>query len=217
MQVMEATTHLGVIQTANPEDTPLPPELQSHLAHLPRYASPATKTLSLSHQSLVYHLTGVLDASIGFQALHLTLPTTALQPATRARHQSMGSTHRDWPTSIPTRAIRAAWLHYGDTIGDSVKAAYTRHTALLLHRMTDNQSTQVRKVATIRLEAAQRARNACPCWIVHQTGIPTSINTRLWNHLQLLLPSPHHAILTHHTCPEDGPVAVLTQKAAWTP
>ena len=35
------------------------------------------------------------------------------------------------------------------------------------------------------------------------------MNTHLWNHLQLLLPSPHHAILTNHTCPEEGPLAVL--------
>ena len=68
MQVVEASTHLGVIQTANPDDTTLPPKLQSHLAHLRRYASPDTKALSLSHQSLAYYLTGVLNASIGFQA-----------------------------------------------------------------------------------------------------------------------------------------------------
>ena len=81
MQVVTTTTHLGVIQAANPEDTTLPPKLQSHLAHLPRYASPTTKALSLSQQSLAYYLTGVLNAFIGFQALHLTQPTTALQPA----------------------------------------------------------------------------------------------------------------------------------------
>ena len=56
MQVVEATTQLGVIQTANPENTTLPRKVQSHLAHLPRYASPATKALSLSHQSLAYYL-----------------------------------------------------------------------------------------------------------------------------------------------------------------
>ena len=77
MHVVEATTHLGVIQTTNPDDTTLPPKLQSHLAHLPRYASPATKALSLSNQSLAYYLTGVLNASIGYQALHLTHPTDA--------------------------------------------------------------------------------------------------------------------------------------------
>ena len=64
MQV--ATTQLGVIQAANPEDATLPPKLQSHLAHLPRYASQTTKALSLSHQSLAYYLTGVSNASIGF-------------------------------------------------------------------------------------------------------------------------------------------------------
>ena len=84
MQVVTTTTHLGIIQAANPEDTTLPPDLQSHLAHLPRYASPTTKALSSSQQSLAYHLTGVLNASIGFQALHLIHPTIALQPATRA-------------------------------------------------------------------------------------------------------------------------------------
>ena len=206
--VVEATTNVGVIQTANPEDTTLPPKLQSHLAHLPRYASPATKALSLSQQSLAYYVTGVLNASTGFQALHLTQPTTALQPATRAATKAWAA-HEGWPTSIPTRAIRAAWLHCGDAIGDEMKAAYTRHTALLLHRMTDNHSPEVCEVATIHLQAAKRARNTCPRWILHQTGMPTNINTRLWNQLQLLLPSPHHAILTNHTCPEEGPLAVL--------
>ena len=207
MQVVETTTHLGVIQIANPEDTTLPPSLQSHLAHLPRYASPAKKSLSVSQKSLAYHLTGVLKDSIGFQGLHLTHPTTALQPATRAV-TSAWAAHRGWSTSIFTRAICAAWPNYGNTIGNEVKAAYTRHTALLLHRMTHNESLEVREVATIRLQAAQRARNTCPRWILHQTGMPTNINTRLWNHLQLLLPSLHSAILTNHTCPEERPLWV---------
>ena len=196
MQVVTTTTHLGVIQAVNPEDVTLPPKLQLHLAHLPRYASPATKALSLSHQSLAYYLTGVLNASIGFQALHLTHPTTALQSATHAVTKAWAA-HGGWPTSIPTRAIRAAWPHY------------TRHTALFLHRMTHNHSPEVREVATIRLQAAQRARKTCPRWILHQTGMPTDMNTRLWNHLQLLLPSPHHAILINHTCPDEGPLAFL--------
>ena len=208
MQLMTTTTHLGVIQATNPEDATLPPKLQLHLAHVPRYASPTTKALSLSHQSLAYYLTGVLNASIGFQALHLTHPTTALQPATRAVTKA-GAAHGGWPTSIPTRAIRAAWPHSRHSIGAKVKAAYTSHTALLLHRMTHNHSPEVREVATFRLQAAQRAHNTCPRWILHQTGMPTKMNTRLWNHLQLLLPSPHHPILTNHTCLEEGPLAVL--------
>ena len=39
MHVVETTTHLGVIQTATPEHTTLPRELQSNLADLPGYAS----------------------------------------------------------------------------------------------------------------------------------------------------------------------------------
>ena len=208
MKVVEANTHLGVIQIANPENTTLPPMLKSNLAHLPRYAPPATKALSLSHQSLAHYLIGVLNASIGSQALHLTHPTTALQPATRAVTNPWAA-RGGWPTSIPSRPIRAAWPHYGDAIGDEVKAAYTRHNALLLHRMTHNYSPEVREVATIRLQAAQQARNTCPRWILHQTGMPSSINTRLWKHLQLLLLSPHHAILNNHTSPEERPLAIL--------
>ena len=117
--------------------------------------------------------------------------------------------HGGWPTFIPARAVRAAWPHYGDSIGDKVKAAYTRQTALLLHRKTHNHSAEIREVTTIRLQTAQRARNTCPRWVLHQTGMPTDMNTRLWNHLQLLLPSPHHAILTNHTCREEWPLAVL--------
>ena len=99
-----------MIPTANPEDTILPLKWQSHPAHLPRDASLATKALSLSHQSLAYYLTGVLNASVGFQALHLTHPTTALQLATRAVTKASAA-HGGWPTSIPTRAIREAWPH----------------------------------------------------------------------------------------------------------
>ena len=174
MQVVTTTTHLGVIQATNPENATLPPKLQSDLAHLPRYASPTTKALSLSHQCLAYYLTRVLNASIGFQALHLTQPTTALQPATRAVTKAWAA-HGGWPTSIPTRAIRAAWPHYGDAIGDEVKAAYTRHTALLLDGMTHNHLPEVHEVANIRLQAAQRAGNTCPRWILHQTGMPTTM------------------------------------------
>ena len=186
MQVVTTTNRPGVIQAANPENTTLPPKLQSHLAHLPRYTSPTTKALSPSHQRLAYYLTGVLNASIGFQALHLTHPTTALQPATCAVTKARAA-QGGWPTSIPARAIRAAWPHYGDAIGDEVKAAYTRHTALLLHRMTHNHSPEVCEVATIRLQAAQGARNTCPRWILHQMGMSTNMDTRLWNHMQLLL------------------------------
>ena len=39
--------------------------------------------------------------------------------------------------------------------------------------------------------------------------MPTTTNNRISNHLQLLLTSPRHTILTNHTCQEEGPLAVL--------
>ena len=90
-----------------------------------------------------------------------------------------------------------------------MKAAYTRHTALLLHRMTHNHSQEVHEVAKIRLQTAQRALNTCPRWLLDQIGMPGKTNTRMWIHLQLLLSYPCHAILTDHACQEEEPLAVL--------
>ena len=53
-----------------------------------------------------------------------------------------------------------------------MKAACTRHTALLLHRMTHNHSPKIRELATMRLRTKQ-ARNACPRRILHRTVMPT--------------------------------------------
>ena len=81
--------------------------------------------------------------------------------------------------------------------------------ALLLHQMTHNHSSEVREVATIRFQAAQRACNMCRRCIPHQAGMPANTNGRILNHVQLLLPSQHHAILTNHICQEEGLLAVL--------
>ena len=66
MNVVEATKHLEVMQTTKCNNTTVPSKLQSHLVHLPGYASPGTKALSLFLQSLLYSFTGVLNASMGF-------------------------------------------------------------------------------------------------------------------------------------------------------
>ena len=92
MQVVTTTTHLGVVQAANPEDATLPPKLQSHLAHLPRYASPTTKALSLSHQSLAYYLTGVLNASHRLPSTPPNTPHHRPRAGHTRRDRGMGST-----------------------------------------------------------------------------------------------------------------------------
>ena len=99
MNVVASVTHLGEIQTADPGGSTLPPKMQSHVAHLPRYASPATKAITLSQQSLACYLGGLLRAPMGIQALHLRHPTTALQPATHALIKRLAA-HGGWPTSI---------------------------------------------------------------------------------------------------------------------
>ena len=44
---------------------------------------------------------------------------------------------------------------------------------------------------------------------LHKGGLPTKVGTRVWNHLQLLLPHARHVIQTNHRCREAGLLAVL--------
>ena len=83
------------------------------------------------------------------------------------------------------------------------------HTATHLHRLMHNQEPEVREVFTLTLREAQHRRNTCPQYILHQRGLPTTVGTRIWNHLQLLLPHHRHVIQTNHKCEETGPIAVL--------
>ena len=50
------------------------------------------------------------------------------------------------------------------------------------------------------------ARNTCPCWILAQHGVPTSVGTGIWAQLQLRLPHHTHNILTNHHCDQQGPL-----------
>ena len=72
-----------------------------------------------------------------------------------------------------------------------------------------NQEPEVREIFTLTLREAQYHRNTCPQYILHQRGLPTKVGTRIWNHLQLLLPHHNHVIQTNHWCRETGPLAVL--------
>ena len=67
----------------------------------------------------------------------------------------------------------------------------------------------MREVFTLTLQEAQYHRNTCSQYILHQRGLFTKVGTRIWNHLQLLLPHHQHVIKTNHPCRETGPVANL--------
>ena len=61
----------------------------------------------------------------------------------------------------------------------------------------------------LTLQEAQYHLNTCPQYIPSERGLPTKVGTRIWNHLQLLLPHHEHGIQTNHPCRETGPMAVL--------
>ena len=72
-----------------------------------------------------------------------------------------------------------------------------------------NQEPEAEEVFTLTLLEAQHHCNTCPQYRFHNRGLPTTVETRIWNHLQLLLPHHRHVIQTNHRCKEAGPIAIL--------
>ena len=131
-------------------------------------------------------MVAVLNAAIGYQALHLPHPQDALSHA-RQQVTKAWAQHGGWPTSFPKESMMAHWCYYRDNTGILVDTAHAKHAAHLLHRVTHNHQPEVREAAAIRIKKAQTARNACPRWILAQHGVPTSVGTSIWAQLQLLL------------------------------
>ena len=204
LKVLTASSYLGVQQAATAGGVTLPPNLLRQLTRTLVIA----RTTALSSQALAYFLEAVLDAAIGFKALHLTQPQHMLQADTTTVRQAW-TIHGHRPTSLPATVRAASPPYYGDNTDHLNHNAYTEHTAAHLHRLMHNHEPEVREVFTLTLREAQYHRNTCFQYILHQRGLPTKVGARIWNHLQLLLPHHNHVIQTNQRCRETGPLAVL--------
>ena len=189
MNPVNTATYLWVQQASTAGGVTLPPNLIRQLTRTLVIA----RITALSGQALAYFLQAVLNAAIGLQALHLTHPRHMLQAAaTTVRRAWIIHGHR--PTSLPATVRAASPPYYGDNTDHLVNNAYTGHTAAHLHRLMHNHEPAVREVFTLTLREAQYHRNTCPEYILHQRGPRTKVGTRVWNHLQLLLPHHQHVI-----------------------
>ena len=204
MNPVNKATYLGVQQAATANGVTLPPNLIRQLTRTLVIA----RILALSTQALAYFPQAVLNAAIGFQALHLTRPQHMLQAAATTVRRAW-TIHGHQPTSLPAAVRAASQPYYGDNTDHLVNNAYTSHTAAHLHRLMHKNGPEERTAFTPTLQEAQYHRNTSPQYILHQLGLPTKVGTRLWNHLQLLLPKHQHVIQTNHRCRETGPEAVL--------
>ena len=204
MNPVNTATYLGVQQAATAGGVTLPPNLIRQLTRTLVIA----RITALSTQALAYFLQAVLNAAIGFQALHLTHPQHMLQGATTTVRRAW-TIHGHRPTSLPATVRAASPPYYGDNTDHLVNNAYPAHTAAHLHRLMHNHEPEVREVFTLTLREAQYHRNTYPQYILHQPGLPTNVGTRIWNHLQLLLPHHQLVIQTDHRCRETRPLAVL--------
>ena len=204
MNPVNTATYLRVQQAATAGGFTLPP----NLIRLLRRTLVIARITTLSTQALAYFLQAVLNAAIGFQALHLTHPQHMLQVAATTVRQAW-TIHGHRPTSLPATVRAALPPYYGDNTDHLVNNAYTALTAAHLRRLMHNHELEVREVFTLTVREAQYHRNTCPEYILHQRGLPTKVGTRIWNHIQLLLPHHQHVIQTNHRCREIGPLAVL--------
>ena len=204
MNPVNTATYLGVQQAATANGVTLPPNLIRQLTRTLVIA----RMVAPSSQGLAYFLQAVLNAAIGCQALHLTHPQHMLQAAATTVRRAW-TIHGHRPTSLPAAERAASPPYYRDNTDHLVNNAYTAHTAADLHRLMHNHEPEVREVFTLTLREAQYHGNTCPQYILHQRGLPTKVGTRVWIHLQLLLPEHQHVIQTNQRCRETGPVAVL--------
>ena len=204
MNQVSTATYLGVQQAATANGVTLPPNLIRQQTQTLVIA----RIVALSTQALAHFLQAVLNAAIGFQALHVTQPQHMLQAATTTVLQAW-TIHGHQPTSLPAAVHAASPQYYRDNTDHLVNDAYTAHTTAHLHRLMHNHEREVREVFTLTLREAGYHRTTCPQYILHQQGLATKVGTRVWHHLQLLLPQHQPVIQTNHRCRETGPLAVL--------
>ena len=186
MTPTDNATYLGIQQAATPKGVTLAPNLERQV----KRTLVTARIAALSTKALAYFLQAVLNAAIRFQALHLTHPKHMLQMAV-TRVLCAWAMHDHRPTSLSAEA--PYYVGGGDHL---VHNAYTAHAATHLHRLMQNYEPEVREVFTIILREAKHQRNTCPQYILQQRGLPTTVGTRIWNHLQLLLPHHRHVVQT---------------------
>ena len=117
LHLEDTTVHLGVTQGTRLHHITLPSKLEGRPARLPQL----TRGDLLSTQGLAYFMEAVLNAAIGYQALHLPHPQDALHHAQQQVTKAWAQ-HGGWPPSFPKEAMMAHWRYYGDNTG-----ALTRH------------------------------------------------------------------------------------------
>ena len=104
LHLKDTTVHLGVTQATRHHHITLPSKLEGRLAWLPQLA----RGDFLSTQGPVYFMEAVLNAAIGYQALHLLHPQDAL-PHARQQVTKAWAQHAGGPTSFPKDAMMAHW------------------------------------------------------------------------------------------------------------
>ena len=189
MNPVSTATYPGVQQAATTNEVTLRPNLIRQLTQ----ALVIARIVALSTKALAYFLQAVLNAAIGFHALHLTHPQRMLQEAA-ATVQRGWTIHGHRPTSLPTAVRAASPPYYRDNTNHLVSSSYTAHTTTHLQGLMHNHEPKVREVFRLTLRDAQYHRITCPQHILHHRGLPTRLGTRIWNHLQLLRPRHQHVI-----------------------
>ena len=124
----------------------------------------------------------VLNAAIGYQALHLPHPKDALHDA-QQQVTKVWAQHGGAPGPFPKEIVMAHWRYYRGNTGALVDTACAKHAAHLLYRVTHSHQPEVREAATIcimaqRLPLVHTGTARYPYFRVHQhLGPATTTST----------------------------------------
>ena len=123
MNLVSTATCLGVQQAATASGV----TLQTNLIRQLTRTLVIARIVALSNQALAYFFQAVLNAAIGFQAVHLTHPQQMLQAAT-TRVRRAWTIHGHRPTSLPAAVRGASPPYYRDNTDHLVNNTYTAHS-----------------------------------------------------------------------------------------
>ena len=159
-------------------------------------------------QTTLYYLPAVLNAAIGYQAMHPPYWRGQLEEEER-EVRTLIRGYEGIPTEVRWCVLRSPTAYYGEGM-PTAGEAYRAHTARTLNRMCHNQEDVVRQVCYHAIAEVQREEHMCPCFVWHrQKRLAAGKKERMWRVLQAVLPGEEHMVATYRTCRKRGRILVL--------
>ena len=132
-----------------------------------------------SVQTTLYYLRALLNAAVGYQAMHLPYWIEQLEEVEREVRRLIRG-YEGIPTEVPWCVLRSPTAYYGEGM-PTAGEAYRAHTARTLSRMCHNQEEVVRRVCYHAVAEVQKEENMCPRYVWHRRRrLAAGKKERMW-------------------------------------